>query len=67
MKHSSPNKWVYGGIIERVRWDFEESGQVRLWNGRVDVAHEGDVVLLFRTGAPVVTFAGVEHRGSCPA
>lgn len=62
-RHSDRNKWTYGGIIERVRWDLEAS-DVRLMDGRLDVIHEGDVLLIFRTGAPFVTFAGIEHRGS---
>lgn len=64
MKRSAPNTWRYGGIIEPVEWDLEEPGLVRLRNGEVHEAHPGDVLHVFRTGEPYVTFVGIEHRGA---
>jgi len=66
-QRSADNKWVYGGIIDPVRWDMDEPGMLRLRNGEIREVHPGDVVLVFRTGAPLVTFVGIEHRGSCAA
>lgn len=45
---SHPNPWLYGGVLDRVRWEAGEM-QVQCWGGRVEDVSDGDEVLVLRT------------------
>lgn len=62
MKHSHPNRWAYGGIVQRVEWDGDPA-RFRCWDGEDRAVEPGDTVLVLFTGLPAVTFVGVEGPG----
>lgn len=55
--------WQAGGLIQRVEWSGE-SGRLRLWDGTIEEAREGDTVLLLWRGLPTVDVVAVERRGA---
>lgn len=60
MKHSHPNRWLYGGVLDRVEWEAGET-IVRTWTGATEAVRDGDTLVLIYTGAPAVTVVGVER------
>lgn len=62
MKHSHPNRWIYGGMLRGVEWSAD-AGRLRTWNGSVVDVQQGDTVLALFTGAPAVVFVGAVRDG----
>lgn len=65
-RSSSPNTWLYGGIVLSTRWVADPS-LVPMWDGTVVEVRPDDQVELLRTGSPHPVLVGVEHRQGRPA
>ena len=48
MKHSSPNRWIYGGILQRIEW-IAGPCDLRCWDKQSRRVDTGDVVIALRT------------------
>lgn len=56
---SHPDRWAYGGVIERVRWQGDPA-TIRRWDGRSEIVQPGDTLLVLQTGVPWAQTVGVE-------
>lgn len=60
MKHSHPDRWLYGGILIRSAWTGE-AHDVEAMNATIERLEPGDIALWLRTAGSIQLVAVLER------